>query len=379
VDDGRVLQTTDGGQTWAPVLERSNYRFSGVHLESPQVAWTVAEFIDTVFKTTDGGATWTYHKLPYNTFWQDLAYMDADTGYLAGGSTASGFILRTTDGGNSWALDYDERAAFQKLWVQPGEEYIWAVGFGGNIMHYSPCAVAAEISNLSGAGEPCEGSVVVYEVDSEGATIFTWNIPDGWAIQGSDNSSRIEVLVGSKGGEVTIQAANSCGLMTETLSQNVLPLHTEPVTIIESAGVLSTMVNGAGYLWYKDGSPVPGATGQSFTPEETGAYFLVVMFPNGCNRNSNILNIVITGVYDIHNNKFSAYPNPVSDVLNIQNKSGQEMLGLEVYNSNGVLILRTDVMRESLCRLNTQNLKDGVYFVRVMTATGAGIVRFVKQ
>jgi hypothetical protein len=103
------------------------------------------------------------------------------------------------------------------------------------------------------------------------------------------------------------------------------------------------------------------------------------MFPNGCNRNSNILNIVITGVYDIHNNKFSAYPNPVSDVLNIQNKSGQEMLGLEVYNSNGVLILRTDVMRESLCRLNTQNLKDGVYFVRVMTATGAGIVRFVKQ
>jgi photosystem II stability/assembly factor-like uncharacterized protein len=378
INDGRVLKSTDGGMSWAPVLERTNYRFAGVYLDGLS-AWAVAEFIDSAFSTQDGGATWTSHKLPYNTFWQDVAFMDADTGYISGGSGGSGYILRTTDGGLSWELTYNETESLNSTFVRPGEDYVWTVGYGGNILHFSPCAVAPEISNLTGETEPCEGSIAVYEVESDGATIFTWTIPSGWVIQGSDNSSRIEVLVGNAIGNISIQAGNSCGATTEALELNVDPRTTQEVQISESNGILSTSLDNVMYQWLKNGIPIGGAIDQSFMPAESGMYGLIVTFPNGCTRNSNTIDITISGIREVHTQFMMILPNPASESITIQVGASEHIHTVELYNTDGRLVYRSIQHTGASVLVEIAQLANGIYIAFARTDQGIATGKFIKN
>ncbi|MBA4406784.1 hypothetical protein C0389_05870 [bacterium] len=71
----------------------------------------------TIFiKTTDGGATWTYlAQAEANKTYEysyDICFKDANNGLSAGGATKSSNILRTTDGGLNW-VPLNTPSAFQ--------------------------------------------------------------------------------------------------------------------------------------------------------------------------------------------------------------------------------------------------------------------------
>jgi hypothetical protein len=82
-----------------------------------------------------------------------------------------------------------------------------------------------------------------------------------------------------------------------------------------------------GNQWYKNGVPIPGATGVSYTATETGTYFDVI-HRNGCTgAPSNSINIVIIGIEEGTGGpgdqgtggRLVLYPNPVGeDVVNIR-------------------------------------------------------------
>lgn len=76
--------------------------------------------------------------------------------------------------------------------------------------------------------------------------------------------------------------------------------------------------------------------------------------------------------------QWSLFPNPVQDVLNItiQNSQANDWLIVDVY---GKTILR-QVVQGNQVQLNTQNLSNGTYFVRVNFVNGSSSVKsFVKQ
>jgi hypothetical protein len=75
----------------------------------------------------------------------------------------------------------------------------------------------------------------------------------------------------------------------------------------------------------------------------------------------------------------SVYPNPATDVLNINiNNSSFKNSEVVVYNISGVEVLKTN-MANSSAQLNIENLSNGVYLVKVTNQNGFNkTVKFVK-
>lgn len=116
VDIDRVLKTTDGGQSWAPVFIRPGSYFTGVEAAGNQniVVFSNEYGLAHLFKTTDGGSNWAEVTLPpvpdkkilYSYFrsanrgWLSLA--DNDNHY---------YFYQTTNGGADWVQQNDTEAS----------------------------------------------------------------------------------------------------------------------------------------------------------------------------------------------------------------------------------------------------------------------------
>ena len=109
-----------GGATahaqWQPQVIKTEAHFRGLSAVSPQVAW-VSGTKGTYARTIDGGATWTVGTVPgaERLDFRDVEAFSATTAYLlsAGPGTESR-IYKTTDGGKTWSLQFENRdpAAF---------------------------------------------------------------------------------------------------------------------------------------------------------------------------------------------------------------------------------------------------------------------------
>jgi hypothetical protein len=103
----------------------------------------------------------------------------------------------------------------------------------------------------------------------------------------------------------------------------------------------------------------------------------------GNNRFELILNKTTTGVEDlaqkIANTKLLVYPNPATDVLNINiNNANFKNSEVVVYNISGAEVLKTN-MANSNAQINIETLSNGIYFVKVTNQNGFNkTVKFVK-
>jgi photosystem II stability/assembly factor-like uncharacterized protein len=92
---GSIARTTDGGATWTWIDTPSNSDINSIFFLNDTLGWFAG---NGGARTTDGGDTWTLlPELPQ--FTMSLFFTDPDTGYAV---NFSGYVLRTTNGGNSW-------------------------------------------------------------------------------------------------------------------------------------------------------------------------------------------------------------------------------------------------------------------------------------
>ncbi len=159
---GRVMATTDGGQTWVR-------QYSGpaaldqVDFVDAQDGWAAGT--ESLLRTTDGGATWTAVGDPCGSI-RSVHFVTADLGYaVAGGSqvridggvpapVAGGELLMTTDGGQTWSAVATAPAQAQTAcFTSPSSGFlgtpgkIWRTSDGGS--HWS---LAFTEPAASGAG-----------------------------------------------------------------------------------------------------------------------------------------------------------------------------------------------------------------------------------
>jgi photosystem II stability/assembly factor-like uncharacterized protein len=78
---------------------------------SRDVAWTIADYHGSIYRTTNGGQTWTKtpHEIPNNRL-NVIEALDSITAFIGTYNTNdadSGSIYRTKDGGQSWQLVYN--------------------------------------------------------------------------------------------------------------------------------------------------------------------------------------------------------------------------------------------------------------------------------
>lgn len=80
----------------------------------------------------------------------------------------------------------------------------------------------------------------------------------------------------------------------------------------------------------------------------------------------------ITSVNDIENIDFSIYPNPTNQVLNIQLTQNTEEVVVEIFNTMGILVSKSNQLE-----IDISNLNEGIYFAQVKQKYKVGIKRFL--
>ena len=98
---------------------------------------------------------------------------------------------------------------------------------------------------------------------------------------------------------------------------------------------------------------------------------------HGGNRGFTTLSVTL-GISENKLLSFEMYPNPVSDVLNIQLPSGTDKAEVGVYDYTGRLV-STKTISSNNSTLDVQNISKGIYIIRVTTNSKIGVQRFIKK
>lgn len=111
-----------------------------------------------------------------------------------------------------------------------------------------------------------------------------------------------------------------------------------------------------------------------------GDYTIGFNVYSAINQNQLFLdNIVIEEVLSsssFDDNSFTAYPNPVKDVLNLS--SAQNISDVAVYNLLGQQVLLLN-LNANKGQVNMSSLASGTYLVKVNTENGVNTIKVIKE
>jgi photosystem II stability/assembly factor-like uncharacterized protein len=107
-DSGTILKTIDGGSNWEIQSSGITYGIISVHFPSTDFGYAIDG--SSILKTANGGMNWISQTAPISNNYHSVFFTDTDTGYIVGGyqqgdSTVI-FILKTTNGGTLWSINY---------------------------------------------------------------------------------------------------------------------------------------------------------------------------------------------------------------------------------------------------------------------------------
>src|SRR5205807_4289686 len=97
-DNGTIIRTTDGGNSWAIQSSGTTNTLYAVSFTDADHGTAVGGG-GTIVKTTDGGNNWISQTSGTTNGLLAVSFTDANTGTGVG---ENGTIVRTTDGGNTW-------------------------------------------------------------------------------------------------------------------------------------------------------------------------------------------------------------------------------------------------------------------------------------
>lgn len=168
----------------------------------------------------------------------------------------------------------------------------------------------------------------------------------------------------------TITNFNGCDSIL-TINLSMLQSDTN-ITI--SNGTYTVGQTGAIYQWFDCNlqAIIPGETNQSFTPTANGSYGVWISY-NGCIDTTSCYTINNVGIENSSESNLLIYPNPASEIIQIQSTS-----------TPGVVEL-IDIAGESLSILYNVNVVDisklpsGIYLLRMQLDNKTVIKHFIKQ
>jgi hypothetical protein len=100
--------------------------------------------------------------------------------------------------------------------------------------------------------------------------------------------------------------------------------------------------------------------------------------PHAGNMNGTVTVTSTAGISENNLLSFEMYPNPVSDLLNIQLPTGTEKAEISVFDYTGRLV-SSKIISSNDTAIDVQKISRGIYMIRVATNTKIGVQRFIKK
>ena len=189
------------------------------------------------------------------------------------------------------------------------------------------------------------------------------------------------------GGTYYVDAVDSLGCpSSDTAFVSTLPTPVISATssdvMFGSDGYIDLLVYGAAFPftidWDNDGTGDNDDTEDQFGLD-AGTYTVVVTDTNGCYSTLTIEVHSQLGVEDLEN-LFNIYPNPTSDVLNIQSTSIlDENARAELTDASGRVITNMTLGGKDITTVDFSELERGIYFINIYVGESMTTTKVVKQ
>jgi uncharacterized repeat protein (TIGR01451 family) len=153
------------------------------------------------------------------------------------------------------------------------------------------------------------------------------------------------------------------------------------VTVGPTGNVLTADLLATNYQWIDcvDSSSISGEISQSFTPIINGDY-AVIIDDNGCIDTSDCYLVSSVSITEGNFAKsIKAFPNPVTDILDINLGQTVDEIRFELFDINSKLIRSKKYSSKSELKINMSDLESGIYLVKLHSEGNSTILRIVKN
>ncbi len=366
---GIYARTSDGGQTWTEELFEPTEKIEDISFVNENLGfYTFDNHRNTIYRTFDGGDTWNEITLPVSGFWYESTFINDQVGWLAGGSGSGTFILKTTDSGETWEIDFQGTSSPFRGIVSPieNEELVWAAGLNGNIVHLMPCEGTPNLSAIEGETTVCIGDTITYSAIGTDISLVNWDFPTDWAILGNLTAGTVDVIPSGTSGTLSVQGDNTCALsniLTLELTANDIPATPE---ITFDGTSLTCSILGQSYFWFLNGVFIDQTGGPNYWPTENGNYSVQIDDGGCASLRSDFVNVVLVSIDDLQAQSVQVFPNPASSMVTLLSPE-IEINNLQLYNSSGQLVKSWSINNPKYQILDISSFEQGVYFLNIRT------------
>lgn len=129
------------------------------------------------------------------------------------------------------------------------------------------------------------------------------------------------------------------------------------------------------YQWYRNDSPISGATQQTYTPTTPAYYSVAIQGPDNCKSFSTAYNWTLGLDEEQEISKTKIYPNPAQTFIYVE---GESLTGVEIISTTGQT-LKKEKSSSNLHQLSVEHLARGLYYIKVQSNQNITIFSFFKE
>lgn len=164
-------------------------------------------------------------------------------------------------------------------------------------------------------------------------------------------------------GIYTLEVLNAAGLPSSSNSLTMTSNFNVP-SITQSGGILTASA-GVSYQWQFGVQDIPNANAQSFTPQISGNYSVVVTDPvDGCTIVSQPFLFTVSGLMEDTLTELKIFPNPTHGLLNVEGVDSESSFG--VYDMLGRQMLSGN-LNSNQRTIDVSLLVQSTYFLQINT------------